>query len=197
MQLIHATSAVSPPTAFTLEFPAYSVRDGVAVIELRAKNGYVHRLRVGVEDIPFLRLCWPFEVTTSGKRKKIFRRVGRGRVFIHVLWLAYYRHNLPHHRGFSRAPKCRNKNWLDWTQDNVYLPEVNQKSESRRANYLSSRLKDTAKELLYARMRGTLQSIPSDDPQIVWAFRDAARMPACSVRPRNYGPHLFTETDDD
>jgi hypothetical protein len=178
-------------------FPAYSVKHGIAQIELRAKNGYVHRFRVDATDIPFLQLCWPFEVSTGGKRKKVIRRIGSRQVLLHTLWLAYYRHNLPSHRGFSRVPKCRNKNWLDWTQDNIYLPEVNQEAESRREAYLSNRLTEAAKELLYTRMCGLSYSIPSNDPEIVWAFQDAARMPARSVRPRNRGPDLFTKPDDD
>ena len=143
----------------------------------------------------FLRRCWPFEVSTGGKRKKIIRRVGSGQILLHTLWLAYWRHNLPSHRGFSRVPQCRNKDWLDWTNDNIYLPELNQEAESKRADYLSSRLSETAKELLYARMCGTLQSVPSDDPEIVRIFREAARMPACSVRPRNHGADLSVGDD--
>lgn len=183
------------PAVCPAPFPAYFVHEGVASIELRAKNGYVHRLRVDVADIPFLRRCWPFEVSTGGKRKKIIRRVGSGQILLHTLWLAYRRHNLPSHRGFSRVPKCRNKNWLDWTQDNIYLPDVNREAESKRADYLSSHLSETAKELLYARMCGTLQSIPSGDPEIVRIFQEAARMPACSVRPRNHGPDSLVEDD--
>jgi hypothetical protein len=177
-------------------FPRYRVRDGVAQIELRAKNGYTHRFRVDEKTIPFLRKCWPFEVSTGGKRKKIIKRAGKKKFPLHTVWLMR-KHKLRSRWDFSRNPKCRNHDWLDWTRGNIFVPKVNRKSENRREAWLSNHLTDTAKDLLYARACGMSQSIPSDDPEIVSIFQNAARMPACRVRPSKHGPDSPPKDDDE
>jgi hypothetical protein len=66
---------------------------------------------------------------------------------------------------------------------------------------MAGRVSDRALELIDARQRGSFMSVyGTDDPEIVWAFQDAARMPATSVRPRtspmNHGPDSFTAESD-
>jgi hypothetical protein len=187
-----SASFLRPPAGF----PAYSVKHGIAVIELRARNGYIHRFRVDAADIPFLHLCWPFTVSAGGKRKKVIKWVGKQKIELHTVWLMH-RHGLRSRWDFSRKPKCRNHDWLDWTQDNIYLPKVNHEAESRREAYMSNRLTGAAKEMLYARMCGQYHPIPSDDPEIVWAFQDAARMPSRSVRDTGCGADLDEKSDED
>ena len=85
LQCAEVSPAVAPAVAqvqavCSAAFPTYSVHENIASIELRAKNGYIHRFRVDDRNIPFLRWCWPFEVSTGGKRKKIIRRVGNKHV---------------------------------------------------------------------------------------------------------------------
>lgn len=196
-----AVATVAAPPVAPPIFPAYSVHKGIATIELPAKNGYVHHFRVDVEDIPFLQLCWPFEVSTGGKRKKVIKRTGKEKIALHTVWLMH-KHDLRSRWDFSRKPKCRNHDWLDWTEGNVYLPAVNPASESRREAYMAGRLSDRALELIDARQRGSSMSVyGTDDPDIIWAFQDAARVPASSLRarasPKNHGPDSFAATDDD
>jgi hypothetical protein len=131
-------------------FPAHSVKHGIAEIELRARNGYVHRFRVDSADIPFLQLCWPFTVSAGGKRKKVIKRVGKQKIALHTVWLMH-RHQLRSRWDFSRKPKCRNHDWLNWTRGNIYIPAVNQASEKRRDAYMAGRVSGKALELIDAR----------------------------------------------
>lgn len=190
-----------PTGAASPAFPAYVVSDGVAMIELKAKNGYVHRFRVDVEDVPFLQLCWPFEISSKGKRKKVIKRAGKEKIALHTVWLMH-KHDLRSRWDFNRKPKCRNHNWLDWSNGNVYLPEINEASEERRQAYMAGRLPERTLELIDARQRGSSMSVyGTNDPEIIWAFQDAAKIPVSPVRPRasprNHGPDTFATTDDD
>jgi hypothetical protein len=157
-------------------------RKHVVTVTLKAGNGYTHHLRADIEDLPFLKRCWPFEVSTGGKRKKIVKRIGKVIVPLHKLWLMY-KHDLQSRYDFNRVPKCTNQDWLDWTNDNVYLPDTNRASQAKREAWISSYLSPSAKELIQARAYGDRENPFPEGVSgfgreaVAWMFRDAARIP--------------------
>ena len=121
------------PVRKTRPFPIVTVTDGVATFVLKSEgNHYAHRATVPSDALDFFRTLWekcPFRVTTGGKAKKLVMCNG---VFVHDLWLAS--------KGLDmrdRKSHCRNHNWLDWTNDNVYVP-----TETKTKAKLKGRLRD-------------------------------------------------------
>jgi hypothetical protein len=187
------------PNDLHTPFPAYTVCDGIASITLKARNGFVHSLRVPADALALLKRCWPFEVTTGGKRKKVVKQVGNRRVPLHQIWLMVV-HDLASPFDFALKPKCKNHDWLDWTNGNVYIPGGSQEGFENRIAYLSGILSERAKEIVGVRQLGSGHSgqvCLSEDPEIVAIFDEAQDVPRPSARPRGYGPHRDLDPSHD
>src|SRR5713101_7746421 len=112
-------------------FPPYRVANKVASIELKAKNGYVHTLRVACDGsdtpssknaLPLLKRLWPFWVSKGGRYKKAYKTINReGRssynVPLHVFWMSLVYNTV----DFPHKPKCKTHDWLDWADGNIFI----------------------------------------------------------------------------
>jgi hypothetical protein len=167
--VVEQPAAIVPvpvPVRKTRPFPIVTVTDGVATFVLKSEgNHYAHRATVPADALDFFRTLWakcPFRVTTGGKAKKLVMCNG---VFVHDLWLAS--------KGLDmrdRKSHCRNHNWLDWTNDNVYVPTMTRtgksitESEQKRfehmsragqiSNFAPEGMQSSPLELIDARKRG-------------------------------------------
>ena len=152
----------------TPPFPATEIEwhsDGVATFVLKSKNHYAHKVTVPEEALGFLKKLWekcPFRVSTGGKVKKLVLCDGR---FVHDLWLASKGVDMR-----DRKSHCLNHNWLDWTNDNVYVPTETKsgksvaESEQRRFEHMSQAgqidnrapkgMQSSPLDLIDARVRG-------------------------------------------
>lgn len=157
-------------------FPATEIEwhaGGVATFTMTAKNHYRHRVTVPEEALAFLKKLWetaPFKVSSGGKAKKLVIASGPFEgVFVHDLWLAAK--GVDTH---ARKSHCKNHDWLDWTNDNVYVPTETKtgksiaESEQKRFNWMSrpgqisnvppEGMQSSPLELIDARKRGVEQA---------------------------------------
>ena len=172
------------------QFPQYTVTNDVAIIGFKARNGYTHRITVPTDGsgdfrtdaLAFLRRCWPFSVAGTQHKKLI-----RNNTHLAELWANFVYANSKTH-GIVR---CRNHNWFDWTNGNIYLwvPTEEesahiQETAERRAAHV--RLTSPAREIALVRKYGH-QSVPIHsgcDPEVADIIREAQRIPAR----RKYAP---------
>jgi hypothetical protein len=172
------------PLPLVSRFPNYAVQGNVADICLTAGNGYVHHFRVPKNLLGFLKKQWPFSV--RGVTKKIFK----GSTPLHTIWL---RSRIQKH---GLIPKCKNHDWLDWTEGNVFVPRGKKIDAQPRARALMSRLSLSGEsfENLQRRFDHTIHLPPELDAEIAEIFSEAQGMAALPVRPSGSGP-ACDETD--
>jgi hypothetical protein len=171
------------------DFPRVTRKNNIAYIPLFAANGYRHVLKVpadGSADIaanalPFLKSLWPFTVSKGGKRKKIVK----DGLYLHDLWLK----KIWAKSATQVKAYCRNHNWLDWTDLNIFAMWRNRRDQltfETRTSFQRSLITDTGADILGARAAYGPKIYVSSDPEIAKIFADAQIVPVQSVRPHGY-----------
>lgn len=202
------------------QFPQYTITNNVAFIPLKASNGYVHVLRVPADGsanpaknaLPLLERLWPFTVSTGVNHKKILK----DGVSVHHYWLeAIYRTVV---EDFDYKPKCRNHDWLDWTDGNIYvLWDEGQRQETFDAQtyYHGNIISAAGRDIVLARTAKVSQVCDRGDgkevdPEVLAVFEEAQNVPRRSARipviftavaPSNptpsYGRNEYVHRDDE
>lgn len=174
------------------QFPQYTITNNVASIPLRARNGYVHVLRVPADGsnvpaknaLPLLQRLWPFMVSTFVNHKKILK----DGVPVHHYWLEAVYNTVV--EDFDYKPRCRNHDWLDWTDGNIYVlwdESQRQKTFDAQTYYHGNIISPASRDILLARSAKPSQVCERGDgkevdPDVLAIFEEAQNVPRRSAR---------------
>lgn len=149
-------------------------------MQLKAGNGYTHLLRVPCDGstnpatnaLPLLQRLFPFTVSTGGKRKKAVKNG----VPVHEYWLEAIYNTVV--EDFPYIPRCRNHNWLDWTDGNIYV-EWNEAQRQRvfeeQTSFHGSLLNNDTRDVLLSRFGKAAAVHTSTNPDIAGIFAQAQK----------------------
>ena len=135
-------------------------------------------MRVPQAALSLLKKAFPFQVT--GTRNK---RLTANGICLATCWMKIQYDTLE----LPSIVRCRNHDWLDWTNSNIFVEwddAASQRIFEEKSSYLKRLLSNHAREVATARYGAPIYQ--STDADVRAIFTDAQRLPARPTRPSGY-----------